>query len=41
MLIDEQITNYESEVAQAVTTGTGYFSTRVPPGGTSLQPSPD
>jgi len=40
-LLDEQITNYEQEVAQAVTTGTGYYSTRPPPGPWAPRPSPD
>lgn len=40
-LLDEQITNYEQEVAQAVTTGTGYYSTRPPPGAWAPRPSPD
>lgn len=40
-LLDEQITNYEQEVAQAVTTGTGYYSTRPPPGVWMPRPSPD
>jgi hypothetical protein len=41
VLLDEQITNYEQEVAQAVTTGTGYYSTRPPPGAWTPRPSPD
>ena len=41
VLLDEQITNYEEELAQAVTTGTGYYSTRPPPGAWSPRPSPD
>ena len=40
-LLDEQITNYEEELAQAVTTGTGYYSTRPPPGAWAPRPSPD
>ncbi len=31
-LIDEQVDTYESDVEQAITTGTGFYSTRVPPG---------
>lgn len=30
-LLDEQINNFESELQQASTTGTGYYSTRLPP----------
>jgi hypothetical protein len=41
VLLDEQITNYEEELAQAVTTGTGYYSTRPPPGAWAPRPSPD
>jgi hypothetical protein len=32
-LLDEQITNFENEIEQAATTGTGYYSTRPPVGG--------
>ena len=41
VLLDEQITYYEEELAQAVPTGTGYYSSRLPPGAWAPRPSPD
>jgi hypothetical protein len=35
-LVDEQVTTYEKDVAQAVTTGTGFYSRRLAGGGSSL-----
>lgn len=39
-IVDEQITTYENEIEQAVTTGTGFYSTVPPPRpvGTNLMP---